>query len=57
VPSCRSRLEEHRLERETPKAWTWPGPCRSMGHEAGAKWMSQEELVQVPSVVVEQGEA
>jgi hypothetical protein len=28
-----------------------------MGHEAGAKWAPQEELVQVPSVVVEQGEA
>jgi hypothetical protein len=28
-----------------------------MGHEAGAKWALQDELVQVPSVVVEQGEA
>jgi hypothetical protein len=28
-----------------------------MGHEAGAKWAPQEELVQVPSVVLEQGEA
>jgi hypothetical protein len=28
-----------------------------MGHEAGAKWVPQEELVQVPSVVVERGEA
>jgi hypothetical protein len=28
-----------------------------MGHEAGAKWAPQEELVQVSSVVVEQGEA
>jgi hypothetical protein len=28
-----------------------------MGQEVGAKWAPQEELVQVPSVVVEQGEA
>jgi hypothetical protein len=28
-----------------------------MGHEAGAKWAPQEELVQVPSVVVERGAA
>jgi hypothetical protein len=28
-----------------------------MGHEAGAKWAPQEELVQVPPVVVERGEA
>jgi hypothetical protein len=28
-----------------------------MGHEAAAKWVPQEELVPVPSVVVERGEA
>jgi hypothetical protein len=28
-----------------------------MGHEAGARWAPQEELVQVPSVVVERDEA
>jgi hypothetical protein len=28
-----------------------------MVHEAGAKWAPQEELVQVPSVVVERGAA
>jgi hypothetical protein len=28
-----------------------------MDHEAGAKWAPQEELVQVPSVVVEPGAA
>jgi hypothetical protein len=57
VPRCRSRPEGHRLEKEPPRAWTRPGPCRSTNHEAGAKWEPQEGLVQAPSMGKERSEA
>jgi hypothetical protein len=54
---CRSRPEGHRLERELPRAWTRPGPCRSTDHKAGAKWEPREGLAQAPSMVIERSEA
>ena len=38
APRCRSRPVVHQSERWPPRAWTRPGPCRSMDREEGARW-------------------